>query len=109
MTLRRMARLGVVSYRRACAATEICVLCAQSVSPDWPFALLWPFLRLALASAVFRLALSNPLQRSRFLAKGTTCPALKGNLLHAEATSNQCLCTPQKSNLARPASVASES
>jgi len=66
----RRVRLWAAARRRSRVATEICFRCAQSVSPEWPFALLWPFLRLALASAIFHLAFNHPLQRSWPLRKG---------------------------------------
>ena len=45
----------------------VCLNCAQAIAPDWPLLVLWPFLKLTLAS-------------SAFLAARTAGPGFHGNL-----------------------------
>lgn len=52
--VRRIKHLRAASRRRGRAAMGVCLHCVRSVAPDWPIALLWPFLQLSFASAFAR-------------------------------------------------------
>jgi hypothetical protein len=43
---------------------SVCFTCAQAIAPDWPFVILWPFLKISVASSIARLSRSR-LSRQR--------------------------------------------
>jgi len=52
----RIKHFRAVSRRRGRAALGAWLHCASLVAPDWPIALLMPFVRLSLHSALARLS-----------------------------------------------------
>ncbi len=57
-----MNRLYVAAIRSRSRGRRLifaCLNCAQAIAPDWPLLMLWPFLRLSVASSMGRFSGRN--------------------------------------------------
>jgi len=52
----RLARSAIRYRSRGRRAIVACLGCAQAIAPDWPVLILWPLLKLSLASSIERLS-----------------------------------------------------
>lgn len=52
----RLARSAILYRSRGRRVFVMCLGCAQAMAPDWPVLILWPLLKLSLASSIKRLS-----------------------------------------------------
>ena len=52
----RLARSAILYRSRGRRVFVACLGCAQAMAPDWPVLILWPLLKLSVASSIKRLS-----------------------------------------------------
>jgi hypothetical protein len=62
---------------------SVCFRCAQAIAPDWPFVILWPFLKISVASSIARLSRSR-LSRQRY--RGTAARSRQSHVKISRAS-----------------------
>lgn len=65
----RLKRSAILYRLRGRRVIVACIGCAQAMAPDWPVLILWPLLKLSLASSIERLSGRKP-GRARMLIAG---------------------------------------
>jgi hypothetical protein len=56
----RLARSAILYRSRGRRVIVACLGCAQAMAPDWPVLILWPLLKLSLASSIELLSGRKP-------------------------------------------------
>ena len=56
----RFARSAILYRSRGRRVIVACLGCAQAMAPEWPVLILWPLLKLSLASSIGRLSGRKP-------------------------------------------------